>query len=175
MISGKSELQLFSSPAPQAVVDSAIFMDVNPTTSLSESSGTIDFVINGSGTDYLDLNDSLLYVRLKVLGADLRAMADTYNATPSNFFLNALFSDVTLTLNDTVVEGGNHLYPYKATMDAIFNFNADAKRLQLEPAGFCNDEAIRKAWISQSKVLDLVGTLRLDFLNQPKYLLPGVR
>ena len=41
---------LFDKPTPQVVIDSAIFMDVNPTTSLGENAQTIDFTINGSET-----------------------------------------------------------------------------------------------------------------------------
>lgn len=174
MISGKSELRLFDEAAPQAVIDSAIFMDVNPTTSLLENSDHIEFVISGSDTEYLDLNDSFLCVRLKVTTADNKVLPATSANVPCNFFLNGLFRDVTLTFNDTIIEGGNHLYPYKSTIDAIFNFDRAAKAIQLRAMGFDDNIANRKAWIAESHRLELVGSLRLDFFNQPKYLLPGV-
>ena len=173
-MSGKSELEVFGQQFAQIVIDAASFVDVNPQTSLSENASTIEFVINGSEAEYLDLNDTLLYLRVKVTTGDGKTLPAGSTATPSNFFMNALFSDVTLQLNDTVVEGGNQLYAFKSTFESIFAFTNAAKKIQLRPMGYCEDENERKNWIKESKPLELMGALRLDFLNQPKYLIPGV-
>ena len=156
------------------MIESASFVDVNPQTSLSENANTIEFYINGSETEYLDMNDTVLYLRLSVVGGDGKPLNAASAVTPSNFFMNALFSDVTLQLNDTVIEGGNQLYAYKSTFESIFGFSNAAKKIQLRPMGFNDDEVERKYWIKESKPLELMGALRLDFLNQPKYLIPGV-
>jgi len=173
-MSGKTELRIFDHQLPQIVTDSAIFTDVNPSTSLSENANTIDFVINGSESEYLDLNDTLLYLRYKVVSNDGKALPATSVVTPANFFMNALFSDVCLTLNDTVIEGGNHMYPYKSTIESIFGFNEDAKNIQLLPMGYEDEEIERKKWLVNSRIGELAGALRLDFVNQPKYLIPSV-
>lgn len=173
-MSGKSELALFDAIPPQVVVESANIIDIPPQTSIAESHSTIDFMIYGSENEYLDLNDTFLYVALKVFTSDGKNLADASVVCPANYFLNALFDDVTLTLNDTIIEGGNHLYPYKATIESIFGFNKETKALQLAPMGFEDDDDKRKLLISKSKQCELVGALRLDFFNQPKYLLPGV-
>jgi len=154
-MSGKTELRLFDHDLPQLVVDSACFTDINPSTSLSENASAIDFTINASDTDYLDLNDSLLYLRLKVTTSDGKNIAAASLSTPSNFFMNALFSDVMLSLNDTVIEGGNHLYPYKSTIESIFSLNSEAKRIQLLPMGYQDDEVKRKTWILESRTCEL--------------------
>ena len=173
-MSGKSELALFDDIPPQVVVESANIVDIPPQTSITESSSTIDFMIYGSENEYLDLNDTFLYISLRVLTSDGKNLADTSLVTPANYFLNALFDDVTLTLNDTIIEGGSHLYPYKATIESIFGFNKETKAIQLAPMGFEEDVAKRKALINKSKICELAGALRLDFFNQPKYLIPGV-
>ena len=173
-MSGKSELRIFDNELPQVVVEAASFVDINPTTSLSENASTIEFFINGSETEYLDLNDTLLYLCLHVTGADGKALGTTSLVAPANYFMNALFSDVTLQLNDTVVEGGNQLYAYKSTFESIFGFSSEAKKMQLRAMGFNDDEALRKKWIMDKNHVELMGALRLDFLNQPKYLIPGV-
>ena len=138
-MSGKSELIMFNQTYPQVVVDSAIFADVYPTTSLGESPDNIEFVINGAN-DYIDLNDMLLYLKLCIKKHDDSALGATEGLTPSNFYMNALFSDVQLSLNDVVVEGDDQMYGYKSTIDSIFNFNDDSKRIQLLPMGYCIDE-----------------------------------
>ena len=173
-MSGKSELRIFDPMQPQIVVDSAIFTNIHPTTSLIENIKNIEFVINGSQSEYLDLNDSLLYLQLKITTKDKKNIPATSAIVTSNFLMNALFKDVTLSLNDTVVEGGNQLYAYKSTIEDIFNFNASAKKFQLKSKGFIDDENERKELIKESRSFELVGALRLDFLNQPKYLIPGV-
>ena len=173
-MSGKSELRIFDHELGQVVIESASFVDINPQTSLSENANTIEFYINGSETEYLDMNDTLLYLRLKVVGGDGKALPAASIVTPANYLMNALFSDVTLQLNDTVIEGGNQLYAYKSTFESIFGFSNAAKKTQLRAMGYCDDEVERKGWIKESNMLELMGALRLDFLNQPKYLIPGV-
>ena len=175
-MSGKSELDIFRDISPQVVAESAHFQDVHPTTALDATTSIIDFSIQSSNVEYLDLNDTLISLRLKVVkgdGTNIKA-GDALHPVPSNYFLNALFSDVSLSLNDTVIEGGNSMYPYKATIENALNFSDDARMLQLLPAGYSDDEDERKGWIDESKEFELAGTLHLDFLNQPKYLVPGV-
>jgi hypothetical protein len=173
-MSGKSELRIFDVNPPQIVVESAIFTDIHPTTSLIENHNNIEFFINGSQTEYLDLNDTMIYLKLNVTGKDRKILVAASTVTPANFFMNALFKDITLSLNDTVVEGGSQMFSYKSTIEDVFNFDDTSKKIQLLPKGFSDDEQIRKNWIKESRDLELVGALRLDFLNQPKYLIPGV-
>ena len=59
-MSGKTELLIFDDHPPQVVVERAIFQDVYPSTALDSTTKMIDFQINGSNTEYLDLNDTLL-------------------------------------------------------------------------------------------------------------------
>ena len=119
-MSGKSELLIFDEVKPQVVVNSASIIDVVPTVSLSDVENRIEFLIHGSENEYLDLNDTFLYIQYSVKQADGRnALDDTSKAIPCRFFMNSMFSDVTLALNDVVVEGGNQLYPYKSTLETI--------------------------------------------------------
>jgi len=173
-MSGKSELLLFDSATPQVVIENGYFVDVPPIHSIADSATTITFFIHGSEQDYLDLNDTFIYVKYKVVTATKAALPADSPLIPVNHTLNALFSDITLQLNDTIIEGGSQLYPYKATIENIFGFNEDTKRIQLSCAGYDSDASNRKLWIKQSKVNELVGALRLDFFNQPRYLLPNV-
>ena len=173
-MSGKTELLLFDQLSPQVVVENGFFVDVPPSHSIAENATTITFSIHGSEMDYLDLNDTLFYVQVKIFTSSGATLAADSPIRPVNFTLNALFSDVTLHLNDVMVEGGTHLYPYKATIENLFGFTHTTKKLQLAPAGYNKDNDIRLSWIKQSKSKLFVGALRLDFLNQPKYLLLGV-
>jgi hypothetical protein len=168
----KSELSLFDPPMVQIVAEKALWCDIHPTSSID--SGPIEFHIAASQDEYLDLNDTILYIRLKVLkstGGELAADTKIY---PANLLLSSLFDDVSLSLNGTTVEGGHHLYPYKAIMTSLLQFNAETKRTQLRAAGFQEDKTVRERWLASSKPLELMGPLFLDLFSQPKYLLPAV-
>jgi len=114
-MSGKSELRIFDKLSPQVVIESAIFHDVHPSTSLASNSTSIEFLIHGSLNEYLDLNDTPLYIKCKATKDDGTNL--DVDTVPTNFTLNSLFSDVTLALNEVVIGGGNQLYTYKATIE----------------------------------------------------------
>ena len=135
-MSGKSELRLFDKPLPQVVVDHGYYVDIQPSTGFNENSTNLEFNIHASETEYLDLNDTVFYLKLKVMGANNANLAATAAVLPANYFMNALFKDITLSLNDTIVEGGNHMYSYKSTIECIFNFSGEAKKYQLESMGY---------------------------------------
>ena len=170
-MSGKSELQIFNSIPPQVVVEQ-VFCDINPITGTDDN--TIEFVINGSQNEYIDLNDTLLYLKLNVINSDGSKLDACSSLAPTNYMMNALFSDVVLSMNNVIVEGGNPHYPSKATIESIFNFSEDSKRLQLLPMGYSDEVDERRKWVKESKYFELAGALRLDFFNQPKYIIPGV-
>ena len=169
----KSELSLFDPPQYQVTMERAMWIDVHPAGSL-DGNGPIEFCFMGTQEEYLDLNDTMLYVKLKVVKKDGSALAGGAHATPANLTLAALFSDVSLSMNDTVLEGGHFLYPYKAMMTSLLQYNSDVKKSQLEAAGYHETEATRKDWIAASESHEFMGPLHLDFFTQAKYLLPGV-
>ena len=40
--------------------------------------------------------------------------------------------------------------------------------------GYSDEDDERRKWLKESKYFELAGALRLDFFNQPKYIIPGV-
>jgi hypothetical protein len=91
-----------------------------------------------------------------------------YPANP----LSSLFDDIRLSLNGTTVEGGYHLYPYKAIMTSLLQLNAEAKRTELRAAGFQEDKAVRGRWFASSKPLELMGRLFLDLFSRTNICYP---
>ena len=173
MSCAKTELCIFDSALPQVVVDSTSFEEIYPINAL-EGSSDIQFTIVGSNTDYLDLNDTLLSVSVKVTDEDGKALADNADVVPSNYFFHTLFKDVILTMNNEVIEGGNNVYAQKALIETILNYGNDTKEVYLDSIGYEDSAETRKGWIAKSKVFQMCGSLQLDFFDQPKYLIPGV-
>ena len=102
----KSELDLFAVPPTQTSIEEGGWIEHQSLTSL-DSGGPIEFVIPGTGDAYLDLANTYLLIRAKVVrgvGTDLAA--DT-TVAPRNNWLHSLFSQVDVPqrhARNTVVE-----------------------------------------------------------------------
>jgi hypothetical protein len=173
-ICGKSELCIFDRATPQAVVDSAVFDEIFPVNNISGNNGVdIEFNINGSSSEYLDLNDTLLYIKLKVIKADGKDLVEADDVRASQYMFHTLFSDAILSFNNVIVEGGNNMYGPKALIETLINYSGDTKEITLDPIGYDTDANLKIA-IAKSKTYEMCGSLQLDFFDQPKYLIPGV-
>lgn len=118
-IAGKTELDIFSSAPPQVVVESYSFEEIYPKDSIhGYAQSQIQFDIVGSEDDYIDLNETLLTVKIKAVGVDGKDLTvDVAKMIPSNYLLYTLFKDVTLYLNHTKVEETNDTYYQKAIIE----------------------------------------------------------
>ena len=125
----KSELDIFAVPPTQTSIENGRWVEHQPLTSL-DSGGPIEFVIPGTGDAYLDLANTYLLIRAKVVrgvGTDLAA--DTPVA-PVNNWLHSLFSQVDVYLNDTLVTPSSNTYPFRAYVHTVLSYGAEAKNTQ---------------------------------------------
>ena len=67
----KSELDLFTIPMTQTAIENNTYVEV--------PSAPLEFFIAGNGEDYIDLNNTLLYLRIKITRTDGGAIADGAN------------------------------------------------------------------------------------------------
>ena len=169
--SAKSELCIFDHATPQVVIDASSFEAYYPKDAISNTN-TIEFNINASETDYLDLNDTLLSVKIKVTKGDGKDIDDGTDVTPSNYLLYTLFKEAVLSFNNIKIEDTNDKYTIKAIIENCLNFSADTETTFLQCIGWGKED--RKKWAAKSNIISLCGPLNFDFFNQPKYLIPGV-
>ena len=103
----KSELDLFNVPPTQTAIESSQWIEHRPLTSLS-GGAPVEFVITGSGEEYIDLSETYLQVTAQITksnNGDLvtknAAVADGADVGigPVNFWLHSLFSQVDVSLN----------------------------------------------------------------------------
>ena len=178
----KSELLLFDETPLQSSITSSSWVDFH-TISNPANNGPLEFYIGGTQDEYLDLNDTKLYLEVR-LTTDPAANV----CAPVNLLHSSLFQDVAISLNDVVVQGGTQLYAYKAMLESMLQFDNGVKKTQLRAAGYCADAAgrfnsgapdnagfaTRAAWTSNQKIVKLIGPLHLDIMTQPRYILPRV-
>ena len=175
MTSGKSELAIFDRALPQIICAQGNYYDIYPVENITgKSVSVINFIINTSNNEYIDLNDTLLYISVKAVKHDLSDFAANDDIFAKNFTFHTLFNDVILSLNGVEVEGGNGTYQWSALIENNLNFSSDTKTTQLGSIGYAKVPADRQVWIAQSKIFDMCGSLRLGMFSQPKYLIPGI-
>lgn len=178
---GKSELLLFDPGYTQVSTERASWADIFPANSPTDG-GPIQFNISPSNDCYLDLNDTMLYLKCSITPVDKLKKPAADECAPVNLLLSSLFSDVEVKLGEKVVFGGNHMYNYMSFISTLLNVDDNVKRTQLRAAGFLKDEAgklddktnsahrERSKWISQP--FEVCGALNLPFFQQGRYVLP---
>ena len=187
----KSELDLFSVPPTQTSIETATFVEYHPISSLTDGA-PIEFDISSSGDDYIDFNDSQLFVRMKIVKADGSNLAAAEKVGPVNNTLHSLFSQVDVSLNGTQITDSSNTYSYRALIEDLLSFGSEAKKSQLTCALFYKDEAgkmesndstvdtansglkTRAAFTAGSREVDLVGRLHTDIFFQSRYMLNEV-
>jgi len=183
----KSELDIFSVPPTQTSVENGGVIEFNPISSLADGA-PIEFVISGSGQDYLDLSNTQLYVRAQILRADGTNIWATDNVAPVNLWLHSLISEVDVKLNDTLVTSTNNTYSYRAYLETLLSYGPAAKQSQLTSSMYykytgemdCHDlqanpvvnEGLKKRrnHVALSATVDMVGCIHGDLFFQDKYI-----
>ena len=175
-----SQLDMFSVPGTQTSQEKNTYVPHYPISSLSD--GPIEFDIKQSPM-YTDLGDTRLYLRCRVVKKDGTYLADTVDVTVCNMFMHALIQRVDVYVGDTLVTQSGGMYPWKAGMETMLNFGADAKTSQLANIMYYKDNSgdiMDVGWEKRfkltgaSKSFEMFGPLHVDMFFQEKYLLNNV-
>ena len=178
-----SALCIFDKLHTQTDIIKSSVTDYFPITSIS-SNGPIEFHIPGNTEDYVDVNDMYLHMKLKVLKADGTDIVDADDKVGLiNLPIASLFQDVSLTVGEVQIEGGQQSYPYLAYFNTVMQFHPAAQKSHMQVMGWTKDEAgkfedetnkgfvHRQKWTEGSKVCEFYGPLYLDFTRQSRYLI----
>ncbi len=184
----KNEIEFFEPRQINTVMQQGKFVDVHPMSTVSASDAPIEFFINGSPDDYIDLKQTMLVVRCSASKDDgTTALGATKSIAPVNNFMHSLFSDVSLVLGNKQVEGGTFMYPYRAYLHNLLTYGSATKKGLLRAAGWVKDVSsatmhnhedkawlARAGWITTMDEIEFAGPLCLDTLVQSKYLLNNI-
>ena len=191
----KSELDLFSLPPTQTAIEFSQWIEHKPLTSLTDSA-PVEFVITGSGDEYVDLSQTYLQVTAKVTkanGTDLQThtadggLGADKGIGPVNNWLHSLFSQVDVSLNDRLVTASTNTYAYRAYLETLLTYGPAAKTSQLTNSLWYDDDCdrmdtvegnsgavSRQKWIQNSQVVTMIGRPHLDLCFQERLMLNGV-
>jgi hypothetical protein len=137
---GKSELDIFTLPPTQIVVEEGEFHHVPPYSNYEN--GTVNFKINGDSLYYLDLSQTEMWTDLKITVNDGDvAEADWKSIFPVNNLLHSIFSQIQVYINSEEVENSNSTYPYRAYLENLLCYGREAKETLLRNELFFKDDA----------------------------------
>jgi len=143
----RSELELFEIPPTQTSIEESRFEEFNPQTSLDRNN-PIEFKIITSSDEYLDLFQSYLYLKARILDGAGNALPDTRVdgnlddkslVYPINYFPASLFNRVECYLGSKPVGSSESLYPYRAYIETTLSASRDNKKTAMESRMFYPD------------------------------------
>jgi len=192
------QLELFSPLSTCAQVERSISVPHYSITSISSGTNIIEFVIQGSGDQYVDLAKTKLALKLKITkgattplavekpAVGTAAKVDAAQVAPINNIQSSVFSQCDLFLNGKLVTSSNSLYAHRAYLEQVLNYSKETAKAQLTSQLFYLDESAkfaleankgfksRQSAVEGSKTIDVIGPLFTDLTSQPRYMLNNV-
>ena len=185
----KSELDLFTVPMTQTTIEKSTYVEISPITALSDTS-PLEFFIAGNGDDYIDLNNTLLYTRIKITKPDGSNIDAAAKVGLVNYPGSTIFSQVDVSLGDRLISQGSNTYPYRCIIECLMNY--DRQTLEslfsaglfykdigghmdiADPLGANSGLRKRATFTANSRVVELLTPIHSDIFFQEKLMLNNV-
>jgi len=132
-------LGLVRHTADQRSIESGNYIDYHPINPIAEGA-PIEFEIPGAGEEHMDLCNSMISVKLKVIKQYRTDLRNDTVVAPVNLFLQSLFSQVDVYINGTLVTTASDMYGYRAYIEMLLSYKEDAKKTQLTSSLLYQDE-----------------------------------
>jgi hypothetical protein len=152
----------------------------------------IEFHVKSAAHQYMDLNNTKLKVKCKITKPDGGAIAKE-EVSVANLTLHSLFQEAAVQLNRKSVGDPSNMYPYRAHIATLLNYEGNVMKKRLLSEGWILDDAddlddvrvkasdalneglvSRSKWFEESKTVTLIGRPHIDVFHQPKLLPPNV-
>lgn len=197
---GKSQLDLFTTPPTQTVLEDASWDKILPQENFG--TGTITFEIPSTQHQYIDLAQTELWVEVSIVNKttqdalDFNSTTDPPKIAPVNNFLHSLFKQVEVLFNNKSIENSDNLYPYRAYNENLLCYTKEEKETFLkselfikdDPSKIGNNKAVKanendtdynlsvfkRRDCFKNQPVQLKGRIHSSVLNMNKYLLSNV-
>ena len=135
----QNKIAFFQKAEVDGTIQRVYFVTFRPIAPIRDGS-TVEFSIPGTSKDMVDLSQSKLYVKFKIVKADGTDIAADVSVFPVNLTLHSLWRQVELLLNQKNVSqsvGTNN--PYKCLLDVVLKDSEDVKESVLESELYFKD------------------------------------
>ena len=157
----KSELDLFEIPPTQTSIGDSYYVNYYPVTSVDRG-GPIEFLIKTGDDVYLDLENTILYTKSKILkrdGTDITKQTDAAAVPPTlvapiNYFHATQFKNIEVYVNGRLASTNDNLSAYRAYIETLLTYSKEAKTDQLKCSLFYEDDGENLDWIDVGLVED---------------------
>lgn len=185
----KSELDLFTVPLTQTAIEKNAYIEVPPLSAISDTA-PLEFFIAGTGEDYIDLNNTLLFLRVKITTPDGTNIADGAPVGLINYAGATIFSQVDVSLGDRLISQSTNTHAYRCLIECLLNYDKHTLETlfsaglfykdtaghmdDTDPAGGNHGLTKRAAFTNASNVVELLAPVHSDIFFQEKLMLNGV-
>lgn len=183
-----SSLDLFQKNIVQTAITEGTWQEFRPVNAIEETA-PVDFHIDGTSEDFVDLSETYLKIKARITTADGEAgYADNLMVAPVNLILQSMWSKLDVSFNGKRVSSSGHTYPYRAYVETALNSGQDTKKGQLSASGWHADSpghfdtlgAQNTGFIARKQLglgrraICLMGRLHADVFSQSRCLIDGV-
>ena len=164
-----STFDLFSRPPTEIGLEEVQEHEILPLTALQSNTSTIEFSITGAGDEYIDLSSLRLYLQVTVTDVENKA-PEAGKVRLIELWPQAMFRQVDLYMNGTLVSTSSNLYAFTAFVSTILGFPKDVKDHQI------NVLEHLKGWDVEPKKNSNEALIRLHLplCQQPRFIPNGV-
>ena len=169
-------------PPTQTSLEDGFFTNIDPCPCWLTSEEPVEFCIAGESSNYINLANNFLHVRVSVTQTDGTGLGQDVEIAPECNFLPAFWSNCDLYLNDTLVTQSNNNYSYRSYTETLLSFGKDAKNSQLSSvlwyrntAGAFNARGANNAGYTKQKPIAAenlkywFGWLKILLIDQSQY------
>lgn len=153
--------------------------DIVPSNSVRDSHGLLEFIIPPTN-QYIDLNKSVLQLKLKIVQSDDTNLRANEVISPANNFLHSLFANLEIYLSGVLIEDYSNNYHMCAYIQNLLDSHlnkANSSILLLpdnEPNSTTGDGfKARNEYIKSSALIELCGPLVSSCWKAPRYIPSG--
>lgn len=180
-----SKLDIFSLPPEDVSYVSRERTTVSPFNSVLQTNVPVEFYVVADRLHWIDLSESFVYAKLKVVHKDGSDLATETQIAPLNYIAHTLWDDCELNLNGAVISRTNTNYAYKSYIKTQICQGEVAKENYLQQAlytkesniGVFNETNISYEFLRKqcqgSKSFEVVFKPLESLFQQSKLLPPG--
>ena len=190
------ELALFSKPPVNVGEEKISWVEHCPAFMSSGEYSSVLFNIPGNSSQYIDLEHTELYVKLKIRKTDGTNFQEengdfVETALSIDLILHSMWPSVDIKMNHTLVSTSGTYYMYKALFETLLNYSEESKKIQMSSIGFSGESGnfaqthpnrvpfnhglkARSAWFKDVNTVEFMGPLMTDVCNQDRLTLPSV-
>jgi hypothetical protein len=130
----RQETQIFEDSMYDVSLASSSACEYHPISSLSDRNAPLEFSILANDTQYIDLNQTKLYIRARILDPKGESVKENTIVLPVNNMLNSMFSQCSIYLNENLITPSTNMYAYRSYLETLLGYSKEYKKSQAQCA-----------------------------------------